>query len=230
MVRSVLLWQTLRQDTPWLEVGPVWTEIGLNTLYYAKLWKRNNVPSSSMGLMSSIRKSFSSCQMVDITLSNSCFFCFFFTIATPCLCLFTQGRSHRTCVLPHSLALVFSPASVTVCNFFFFLPLPDLAWSLHWTNARSLPWLVTGQLYFIIQTLIFSVSFVCLPSFEQLNLWSRFFFFLHKVPQLKRGNQSLSSVVFSAFFCSPSIILLIINSLYNYSYKLISSLSALGLS
>lgn len=121
VVSSVLLWQTLRQDTPWLEVGTVWTEIGLNTLYYSKLWKRNNVvPGSNMGLMSSIRKSFFSCQMVDITLSDSCFF----AIATPCLCLFTEGRGHCTCVLPHSLALIFSPASLTVCNFFFLSTAP----------------------------------------------------------------------------------------------------------
>lgn len=58
-------------------MGRVWTEIGLNTLYFAKLWERNSVvPSSNMGLMSSIRKSFFSCQMVDITLSDSCFFFF----------------------------------------------------------------------------------------------------------------------------------------------------------
>lgn len=132
VIAACVMWcaQTLRQDTPWLEVGTVWTEIGLNTLYYAKLWKRSNVvPSSNMGLMSSIRKYFFSCQIVDITLSNSCFLLGFFAIATRCLCLFTQGRSHRTCVLPHSLALIFSPAFLTVCNFFFF-PFsffPDLA-------------------------------------------------------------------------------------------------------
>lgn len=146
-----------------------------------------------MGLMSSIRKSFFSCQMVDITLSDSCFF----AIATPCLCLFTEGRSHCTCVLPHSLALIFSPASLTVCNFFFsfYRSLILLGAYFEQTLDHSLGWSRDSF------TSSSKLSFSPFPLFVflHLNCWTfaLAFFFLNNVLQLKRGNQSTLSLVFS---------------------------------
>lgn len=172
--------------------------------------------------MSSIRKSFFSCQTVDITLSNSCFFFCHSNAVFVSVYWGVEPLDVRTSTFFGSH---FQPClSYCMQLFFFFSPLPDLPEAY---IEQTLPWLVTGQLYFIIQTLTFPVLFVCLPSFERLNLCS-LFFVRNKVPQHKRGNQSLSSVVFSASFHSLSIILLIINSqLYNYSYKIISSLSVI---